>query len=62
MTHKKLQNIKEEFLNITKMAMNDNNIYISKTERLLHAYKAVEINEKKALGQQTTFLEDHALI
>jgi hypothetical protein len=62
MTHGKLEKIKHEFLNITKMAMNDNNIHIPKSERLLHAYKAVEINEKKALGQQTIFLEEYALI
>jgi|APSaa5957512535_1039671.scaffolds.fasta_scaffold181087_2 hypothetical protein len=33
------------------MAMNDNNNHIPKIERLLHAYKAVEIDEKKALGE-----------
>jgi len=49
-------------MDITKMAMNDNNIHIPKAERLLHAYKAVEINEKKAMGQQTIFLEEYALI
>lgn len=45
MTHKKLQKIKKEFLNITKMAID-----IPKNERLLNAYKAVEIEEKKSLG------------